>query len=95
LDAALKEHASRGVDVYFENVGGKIYDAITRNLAIGARIAVCGGIAEYNLAEPELVPRNTRFFIPTRARMQGFLVYDFYHLWPEALKRMSGWILEG
>ncbi len=95
LDAALKEHASRGVDVYFENVGGKIYDAITRNLAIGARIAVCGGIAEYNLPEPELVPRNTRFFIPTRARMQGFLVYDFYHLWPEALKRMSGWILEG
>jgi NADPH-dependent curcumin reductase len=95
LDAGLQKHCPGGVDVYFESVGGAVYDAITRNLALGARIAVCGGIAEYNLVEPELVPRNTRFFIPMRARMQGFLVYDFHHLWPEALPRMGKWISEG
>lgn len=95
LDVALKDKAPTGINVYFENVGGSIFDAITRNLAVGARIAVCGGIAEYNLSEPELVPRNTRFFIPMRARMQGFLVYDFYHLWPDALRHMAKWIDNG
>ncbi len=95
LDAALDRHCPGGVNVYFENVGGAIYDAITRHLAIGARVAVCGGIAEYNLAAPERVPRNTRYFIPMRARMQGFLVYDFHHLWPEALPRMAQWIKDG
>lgn len=95
LDAALARLCPGGIDVYFENVGGKVYDAVTRNLAIGARIAVCGGIAEYNLAEPELIPRNTRFFIPLRARMQGFLVTDFLHLWPDALPRMAAWIADG
>jgi len=95
LDEAFQRECFAGIDVYFENVGGRVYDAVTRNLAVGARIAVCGGIAEYNLPEPELVPRNTRFFIPMRARMQGFLVTDFHHLWPEALARMAGWIKEG
>lgn len=95
LDEAFDRLCPGGIDVYFENVGGRIYDAVTRHLAMGARIAVCGGIAEYNLAEPELVPRNTRFFIPMRVRMQGFLVYDFHHLWPEALPRMARWIEEG
>ncbi len=95
LDQAFKAHCPGGIDVYFENVGGKVYDAVTQNLAVGARIAVCGGIAEYNLAEPELVPRNTRYFIPMRARMQGFLVFDFFHRWPEALPHMAKWIEEG
>lgn len=95
LDEALARECPRGVDVYFENVGGAIYDAITRHLALGARIAVCGRIAEYNAAEADLVPRNYRFFIAKRARMQGFLVYDFYHKWPEALDRMARWIREG
>lgn len=95
LDAGFAEHCPGGIDVYFENVGGKVYDAVTRNVALGARIAVCGGIAEYNLTEPELVPRNNRFFITMRARMQGFLVYDFHHLWPTALPRMAGWIADG
>ena len=95
LDAGFAEHCPGGIDVYFENVGGKVYDAVTRNLAMGARIAVCGGIAEYNLAEPELVPRNTRFFIPLRARMQGFLVYDFHQHWGDALPKMATWIKDG
>lgn len=95
LMSALGEACPNGIDVYFENVGGAIWDAVCEHLALGARVAVCGRIAEYNLGEPELVPRNMRFFIPKRVRMQGFLVYDFYHRWPEGLARMASWIKSG
>jgi len=95
LMQALGRECPNGIDVYFENVGGTVWDAVVEHLALGARVAVCGRIAEYNLAEQELVPRNMRFFIPKRVRMQGFLVYDFYHLWPEALDRMARWIRTG
>ena len=95
LDAAFARACPNGIDVYFENVGGRVYDAVTRHLAIGARIAVCGQISEYNMPEPELVPRNARFFIAKRVRMQGFLVFDYYHRYPEGLARMAQWIREG
>lgn len=95
LMQALGRECPRGIDVYFENVGGKIWDAVVEHLAIGARVAVCGRIAEYNVTEPELVPRNLRFFIPKRVRMQGFLVFDFNHRYPEGLARMAQWIQSG
>jgi NADPH-dependent curcumin reductase CurA len=95
LMQALARECPRGIDVYFENVGGAIWDAVVEHLALGARVAVCGRIAEYNLAEPELVPRNMRFFIPKRVRMQGFLVFDFASRHPEATARMARWTKEG
>jgi NADPH-dependent curcumin reductase len=95
LMAVLARTCPTGINVYFENVGGAVWDAVVEHLAVGARVAVCGRIAEYNLAEPERVPRNMRFFVTKRVRMQGFLVYDFHHLWPEALARMAGWINSG
>lgn len=95
LMQALGRECPRGIDVYFENVGGKVWDAVVEHLAIGARVAVCGRIAEYNVTEPELVPRNLRFFIPKRVRMQGFLVFDFNHRYPEGLARMAEWIRSG
>ena len=95
LMQALGRECPRGIDVYFENVGGTVWDAVVEHLAIGARVAVCGRIAEYNLAEQELVPRNLRFFIPKRVRMQGFLVFDFESRHPEAIQRMARWIETG
>ncbi len=95
LMQALGRECPNGIDVYFENVGGKVWDAVVEHLAIGARVAVCGRIAEYNLTEPELVPRNLRFFIPKRVRMQGFLVFDFNQRHPEGLTRMARWIKSG
>jgi NADPH-dependent curcumin reductase CurA len=92
---ALGKACPDGIDVYFENVGGAVWDAVVEHLALGARVAVCGRIAEYNLAEPELVPRNMRFFIPKRVRMQGFLVSDYYHRWPDGIARMAGWLKSG
>lgn len=95
LMQALGRECPDGIDVYFENVGGKVWDAVVEHLAVGARVAVCGRIAEYNLAEPELVPRNMRFLIPKRVRMQGFLVSDFESRHPAAIARMAKWIKAG
>jgi len=95
LGEALKEACPRGVDVYFDNVGGAVSDAVIRRLAVGARIAVCGLISQYNLAEPELAPRNLGFLIVSRVRMEGFLVTDYRHRFDEGLRRLAGWVGEG
>lgn len=84
-----------GVDVYFDNVGGPITDAVLDNLAIGARIAICGQISQYNLEEPEPGPRNLRNLIVSQARMEGFLVFQFAERHGEAKERIARWIKEG
>ena len=95
LGEALKEACPRGVDVYFDNVGGAVSDAVFRRLAIGARVAVCGLISQYNLAEPELAPRNLGFLIVNRVRMEGFLVTDYRDRFGEGLGRLASWVREG
>ena len=93
--AALKDACAGGVNVYFDNVGGEISDAVHRRLATHARIAVCGQISQYNNAEPELAPRTTRLLIVYRARMEGFLISDYAHRFGEALPRLVGWLRDG
>jgi NADPH-dependent curcumin reductase CurA len=95
VNAALKEHCPRGVDVYFDNVGGALSETVFRRLALGARIVICGQISQYNLVEPELAPRNLGFLIVFRARMEGFLVSDYVHRFGEALERLGRWLAEG
>ncbi len=74
--ARLVELCPDGIDVYFDNVGGEILDAVLANLAIGARIACCGAISTYTLDELPGV-RNTPNLIMKRARMEGFLILDY------------------
>jgi NADPH-dependent curcumin reductase CurA len=81
--------------VYFDNVGGVISETVFRRLAVGARIAVCGQISQYNLVEPELAPRNLGFLIVFRARMQGFLVSDYAHRFGEGIARLGGLLADG
>jgi len=95
LMEALGRECPDGIDVYFENVGGTVWDAVVEHLALAARVAVCGRIAEYNLTEQELVPRNMRFLVSKRVRMQGFLVSDYQDKWPAAIARMARWIAAG
>jgi NADPH-dependent curcumin reductase CurA len=92
---AIQRLCPEGVDVYFDNVGGKILDAALENINLGARIAICGMISEYNLPEPELARRPTRTLLVRRARMQGLLVSDFAERYPEGLRQMVKWIDEG
>lgn len=95
LNAHLKDACPNGVDVYFDNVGGAISETVFRRLALNARVPICGQISQYNLAEPELAPRNLGFLIVFRARLEGFLISDFVHRFPEGLQRLGGWLAGG
>jgi NADPH-dependent curcumin reductase CurA len=95
LDGALQAACPGGVDVYFDNVGGRITEAVTRHVNPFARIAVCGLISQYNLTEPELAPRNERFILVSRARIQGFIVFDFAARYREGLAQLGAWVRDG
>jgi NADPH:quinone reductase len=94
LRSALKEACPDGVDVYFDNVGGAISQAVLSRLNVGARIVVCGQVSQYNLDRPEPT-FHPGALIVYRARMEGFLVTDYVHRWDEAAVRMARWVGEG
>ena len=95
LDAALRAACPGGVDVYFDNVGGRITEAVSRHVNLFARVAVCGLISQYNLTEPELAPRNERFVLVNRVRIQGFIVSDFAARYKEGLAQLTEWVRQG
>lgn len=93
--AKLRELCPGGIDVYFDNVGGDITDAVFPLLNVKARVAICGQISQYNLEEPELGPRLLWHFIVKRIRAEGFLVFDFAERYGEGLKQLGQWIRDG
>jgi hypothetical protein len=92
---ALRQHCPDGIDVYFDNVGGDILDAALANLARGARIPICGAISQYNSTTGMKGPANYMSLLVNRARMEGFVVFDFAARYGEAARAMGGWIAEG
>lgn len=94
LNAALKRYFPNGIDIYFENVGGKMLEAVLANMALHGRIAVCGMISQYNLQDPEPV-HNLFTLISKRIRMQGFIVGDHYHLYSNYLDMVLPLIKDG
>ncbi len=95
VDAALAAACPDGIDVYFDNVGGFVTDAVMQQINVHARISVCGQISQYNLAEPEMAPRSMGLLIQKQARMEGFLVFNFAHKHEHARQRMAEWIRSG
>lgn len=91
----LEELCPAGIDVYFDNVGGTISDAIVRLINVKARIAVCGQVSEYNLEEPEFGPCWFRTLIVKQAKVQGFLVSRYAERFPEGLEQLAGWLKQG
>jgi NADPH-dependent curcumin reductase CurA len=91
----LQELCPDGVDVYFDNVGGAITDAVFLNLSVGARVAICGQISQYNLEKPELGPRKLWHLIVKRARVEGFLVFEFADRFDEGFRQMAEWMKTG
>ncbi|KAL2470116.1 NADP-dependent alkenal double bond reductase P2 [Abeliophyllum distichum] len=94
LSEALKRYFPNGIDIYFDNVGGKMLDAVLINMRLHGRIAVCGMISQYNMKQPEGV-HNLFCLITKRIRMEGFLVRDYYHLYPKFLETILPKIIEG
>jgi NADPH-dependent curcumin reductase CurA len=92
--AKLKELCPNGVDVYFDNVGGEITDAVMRRIATNARVAVCGQISQYNAVEPETGPRWLSQLIVRQAKVEGFLVSQFAPRYEDGLRQLSTWMKE-
>jgi len=93
--AALRRHAPKGIDVFFDNVGGTILDAALANLAHGARVVICGAISQYNNTDAVAGPANYLQLLVKRATMRGVMVSDYYHRAMEAMGAMGGWIQSG
>lgn len=91
---ALREQCPDGIDVFFDNVGGEVLEAALRNLARGARIVLCGAVSQYNEGAPQ-GPRNYMNLLVKRARMEGFVVFDFAARYGEAAREIAGWITSG
>lgn len=94
LVAALREACPSGIDVYFENVGGDVLQAVLQLLNQNARIPLCGLISEYNATEPAPGP-NLRPLLFNRALVKGFIVSDHMNRLPDFLKDCGGWLREG
>ena len=93
--AELEKHSPEGIDVYFDNVGGPITDAVFPNLKVKGRVVICGQISQYNLEQPETGPRFLWNMITKRARIEGFLVSEFADQHAEALVGMAEWVKQG
>ncbi len=91
---ALREHAPHGVDVYFDNVGGAVLDAVLTRLARGARIVICGAISQYN-AEQVQGPANYLMLLVARASMTGMVVFDYEDRYPQAMAELARWFRDG
>ena len=90
----IKQYCPEGVNVYFDNVGGKIADDVISNIAPFARIGVCGVISQYNLIEAETGMRVQRAVLTNQASVEGFLVFRFENRYHIARKRMAKWLSE-
>ena len=91
----LREQCPKGIDVYFDNVGGEILDIVLTRLARKARIIICGAISQYNNTTPVQGPKNYLSLLVHRARMEGIVVFDYAERFPVAVKELAGYLKEG
>jgi NADPH-dependent curcumin reductase CurA len=90
----LREHCPKGIDVYFDNVGGEILEACLARLALHARVVICGAISQYNATEPPKLA-NYLALLVTRSSMTGIIVFDWADRYAEGGAQMAQWLAEG
>ncbi len=96
VSARLAELCPDGVNIYWDNVGGDISDAVIEQIAIKGRAVVCGLISQYNADPPPQAPRiAARMLLTRQARMEGFLVFQFAHRYDEGRVRLARWVSDG
>lgn len=91
----LRAACPKGIDVYFDNVGGEILDFVLEQIRLHARIVICGAISQYNNTTPVKGPSNYLSLLVNRARMEGIVVFDNAANYASAAREMAGWIQEG
>ena len=95
VKAQLRQHCPSGIDVFFDNVGGDILDAALSQLAMRARIIICGAISQYNNTTPVKGPSNYLSLLVNRASMTGMVVFDYAARYAAALAEMGQWMAAG
>ena len=95
LTKKIREACPNGIDVYFDNVGGPISDAVVQNMNVNGRIVLCGQISLYNAEDAPLGPRLQPTLLTRRILMQGFIVGDFKDEFPIAIKELTQWLSDG
>lgn len=95
MKKAIADICPKGVDIYYDNVGGEISDAVISNINFHARIALCGQISLYNSTEIPMGPRLQPMLLTRSVLMQGFIISNFQSEFPEGIKQLSAWVKEG
>lgn len=95
VHARLRELCPKGINVFFDNVGGQILDDALLNMAQNGRIVLCGGISAYNSEELPPGPKNYMQLVIRRCRMEGFILIDYFDQAPAAIADLSAWVAEG
>jgi NADPH-dependent curcumin reductase CurA len=93
MSQALKQACPKGIDVYFDNVGGEVSDAVMPLLNHGARIVLCGQISLYNLDKPDVGPRPQPFLLVNSALMKGFIITDYSARFAEGVMNLAQWLI--
>ena len=93
--SALKKYCPDGIDVYFDNVGGKILEAALAKLRMNSRVVICGAISQYNNKSKIKGPSNYLSLLVNRATMKGMVVFDYKNDYPMAIKQISEWFQQG
>jgi NADPH-dependent curcumin reductase CurA len=95
LDSALAAACPNGVDVYYDNTAGTISDKVLKHLSVGARVVICGTASIANWEPIPEGPRVERHLLVKRARMQGFLIFDYAEHFTEAVRELTQWVRQG
>ncbi|MBT3925854.1 MAG: NADP-dependent oxidoreductase [Rhodospirillaceae bacterium] len=95
IGAALDRACPDGINVYFENVGGAVSEAVYPRLAARARVVVCGGVSQYNLKSPQTTLSNLQNILFTEAQVGGFNIFSYAARYDDGRKRLAGWLAEG
>ena len=95
LHSRMKETCPKGIDVYFDNVGGEILDTALTRINYKARIPICGAISQYNSTTGTKGPANYLSILVNRARMEGFIVFDYAKDYGKAAREMGQWLAQG
>lgn len=91
----LRQEFPKGVDLFFDNVGGEILDAALLNMAQKGRVVICGGISQYNEKELPAGPRNYMQIVIRRLTVKGFILIDYFHKAQQAMTDLGAWVGEG